>query len=58
MFYNCDMSLLHYGFYRQPKVILKNFRFRLLRVGLYDFLIGLALSAAVAGFCAAAGARG
>lgn len=56
MFYNCDMSLLHYGFYRQPKVILKNFRFRLLRVGLYDFLIGLALSAAVAGFCAAAGA--
>ena len=33
MFYNCDMSLLHYGFYRQPKVILKNFRFRLLRVG-------------------------
>lgn len=56
MFYNCDMSLLHYGFYRQPKVILKNFRFRLLRVGLYDFVIGLALSAAVAGFCAAAGA--
>lgn len=56
MFYNCDMSLLHYGFYRQPKVILKNFRFRLLRVGFYDFTIGLALSAAVAGFCAAAGA--
>lgn len=56
MFYNCDMSLLHYGFYRQPKVILRNFRFRLLRIGLYDFIIGLALSAAVAGFCAAAGA--
>lgn len=55
MFYNCDMSLLHYGFYRHPKVILKNFRFRLLRVGLYDFVIGLALSAAVALFCAAAG---
>ncbi len=56
MFYNCDISLLHYGFYRQPKVILRNFRYRLLRVGLYDFVIGLALSAAVAGFCAVAGA--
>ena len=58
MFYNCDMSLLHYGFYRQPKVILKNFRFRLLRVGLYDFLIGLALSAAVAGFAQPPARRG
>lgn len=55
MFYNCDMSLLHYGFYRQPRVILQNFRFRLLRVGFYNLVIGLALIAAVAGLCAVAG---
>lgn len=29
MFYNCDVSLLHYGYYRQPKAILTNFKIRL-----------------------------
>ena len=29
MFYNCDIALLRYGFYRKPKVILHNFAVRL-----------------------------
>ncbi len=29
MFYNCDVSLLKYGYYRTPDVILLNFRIRL-----------------------------
>lgn len=55
MFYNCDISLLRYGFYRNPKVILHNFRIRLLRIMGYNLLIGFALSAAVLGFMAACG---
>lgn len=55
MFYNCDISLLRYGFYRNPKVILHNFRIRLLRIMGYNLLIGFALSSAVLGFMAACG---
>lgn len=29
LFYNCDCSLLKYGYYRRPDAILKNFRIRL-----------------------------
>lgn len=29
LFYNCDHSLLKYGYYRKPEAILKNFRIRL-----------------------------
>ncbi len=29
LFYNCDYSLLKYGYYRKPEAILKNFRIRL-----------------------------
>lgn len=29
LFYNCDHSLLKYGYYRRPEAILKNFRIRL-----------------------------
>lgn len=32
MFYNCDLSLLRYGFYREQSAILSNFRTRLLRI--------------------------
>ena len=29
MFFNCDISLLKYGYYREADVILKNFKIRL-----------------------------
>ncbi|HSR04111.1 MAG TPA: hypothetical protein VLM88_05945 [Proteiniclasticum sp.] len=32
MFYNCDLSMMHYGFYRQPKALLHMFTLRLRRV--------------------------
>ena len=32
MFYNCDVSLLHYSYYRQPSAILENFIIRLRRI--------------------------
>lgn len=43
MFYNCDISLLRYGFYRKPQTILSNFRIRLMRISLDNILIGLAI---------------
>lgn len=43
MFMNCDVSLLHYGYYRQPKVILENFRIRLKALCSYNLLITLVL---------------
>ncbi len=32
MFYNCDLSLLRYSFYRERETILKNFNIRLLKI--------------------------
>jgi hypothetical protein len=43
MFYNCDLALLKYGWYRQPDVILKNFVLRFARL----CGVNLALSGAV-----------
>jgi hypothetical protein len=47
MFYNCDISLLRYAYYRKKNVILSNFRIRLKKVliinGLPAFAIALAL---------------
>lgn len=42
MFYNCDLSLLRYGFYREQAAILDNFKIRLIK------LSGLNLIPAVA----------
>lgn len=43
MFYNCDLALLRYGWYRQPQVVLRNFSLRFTRlVG-----VNLSLSGAV-----------
>lgn len=41
MFYNCDSSLLHYGYYRQPNVILQNFKIRLKKIVLMNGLLAL-----------------
>lgn len=43
MFYNCDISLLRYSFYRKPQTILRNFRIRLMRISFDNILIGLAI---------------
>lgn len=43
MFYNCDASLLRYGFYRERKVILSNFTIRLKRVILFDLISAAAI---------------
>lgn len=32
MFFNCDISLLNYQYYRKPKVVLENFKIRLLKI--------------------------
>ncbi|ADY55751.1 hypothetical protein Sgly_1449 [Syntrophobotulus glycolicus DSM 8271] len=47
MFYNCDLSLLHYSFYRSRKAVLSNFRARLFRIAGLNFIVAAAISAAV-----------
>ena len=32
MFFNCDISLLKYGYYREADAILKNFKIRLRKI--------------------------
>jgi len=55
MFYNCDISLLRYGFYRDKAVILKNFKVRLLKLTGLNLVIGGAMSIAFLSFLAIAG---
>ena len=55
MFYNCDISLLRYGFYRDKAVILKNFKVRLLKLTGLNLVIGGAMSIAFLSFLAVAG---
>lgn len=43
MFMNCDVSLLHYGYYRQPKAIFENFRIRLRTLSGYNLIITILL---------------
>ena len=43
MFYNCDVSLLHYGYYRQPKAILTNFKIRLRKLILMNVFLAVLL---------------
>lgn len=50
MFYNCDKSMLRFGFYRNPKTILSNFRIRLIKIGEYNLFIGGMLCVAVTVF--------
>lgn len=44
MFYNCDASLLHYGYYKQPKAILTNFRIRLRKIIQMNMILALLIS--------------
>lgn len=47
MFFNCDLSLLRYGFYRERSAILSNFRVRLLRIGALNLIPAVAICLAV-----------
>jgi len=55
MFYNCDLSMLRYGFYRKPGALIKMFTLRLRRIVLGNLLptiliiIGLLLVVLVSG---------
>jgi len=47
MFYNCDVGLLRYRYYRQGNVILSNFTSRLKRVVILNLIPALTLCAAI-----------
>lgn len=50
MFFNCDISLLRYGFYRKKDVILKNFLVRLKKVTYLNMIVGIAICVALYAF--------
>jgi len=58
MFYNCDISLLRYPYYRQPAVILSNFRIRLRRIATMNMLIAATICAGVVVLVLATGGIG
>ena len=47
MFYNCDISLLRYSFYRDKNAILSNFKVRLLKVAGLNLIVAAVISVAV-----------
>jgi len=55
MFYNCDLFMLNYGFYRQPKALLEMFTLRLKRIVIGNMIptiaviVGLLLLSTVSG---------
>lgn len=55
MFYNCDISLLRYGYYRQKSVILKNFKVRIKKIAGLNFITAFAMSIAVLGLVGLSG---
>lgn len=55
MFYNCDISLLRYGFYRQKEVILRNFHIRLRRLCGFNLITAGGICLYVLSFGLAAG---
>lgn len=51
MFFNCDKDMLRYAYYRQPRVILRNFKIRFLWILRYNSVVAGTLCLAVMGFC-------
>lgn len=47
MFYNCDLSMLRYGFYREKKAISSNFKIRLLKLSGLNLIPACAICIAV-----------
>ena len=57
MFYNCDLAMLKFGWYRQPNVILKNFVLRFRRICGVNLLMSGALCAMFSAMVLCAGAK-
>ena len=57
MFYNCDLAMLKFGWYRQPKVILKNFGLRFRRICCVNLLMSAALCVMFTAMVLCAGAN-
>lgn len=55
MFYNCDINMLRYEYYRQSNVILLNFAYRLKRILFLNMIPALVLCVAFAGIAAICG---
>ncbi|MBC8569919.1 hypothetical protein [Zongyangia hominis] len=49
MFYNCDISLLRYSYYRERGAILRNFQIRLARIAGLNLILAAAICLAVGG---------
>ncbi|GAA0182454.1 hypothetical protein SH2C18_48300 [Clostridium sediminicola] len=57
MFHNCDVSLLGYAFYREGKVILTNFTYRLRRIVFFNLIPAFVLCIALCLVLLISGAR-
>lgn len=57
MFNNCDIAMLRYGYYRQPDIILSNFKIRLLWMLKPNILLGAAVAAALTSYPVITGAE-
>jgi len=55
MFYNCDLSLLRYSFYREKETILKNFRIRLLKISGLNLIPAAFIAASVSALILSSG---
>ena len=55
MFYNCDLSLLRYSYYREANVILANFTSRLKMTVLLNIVPAIALCLAIASIIVVSG---
>lgn len=55
LFFNCDICLLKYGFYRQGDALLQNFRIRLRRLVWMDMLPALLLCGGIVAFVLCSG---
>lgn len=50
MFNNCDISLLRYGYYRKPNVVIQNFKIRLMYIIRYNLLLAVSICAMLFGW--------
>lgn len=57
MFYNCDISLLRYGYYRRREAVLENFRIRLQKIAGLNFITSAAICTALFIFVLITGGR-
>lgn len=58
MFYNCDVSMLRYSFYRTPQAILQNFRIRMRYIIRNNGVVSLVMAAGIFLNCCVLGLSG